>query len=50
MHQLEPHQFPIFERAVQQYVEHGVLSQDVFAALSAEDRLAAFEEASRRAN
>jgi len=50
MHHLEPNTFPMFERAVQQYREHGYLSQDVFGALSAEDRHAAYEEANRRAD
>lgn len=45
---MEANTFPMFEKAVQQYREHGHLSQDVFASLSAEDRIAAFEEASRR--
>lgn len=48
MEAMEPERFPIFERAVQQYREHGHLSQDVFGALSADERLAAFEEAARR--
>ena len=48
MHTIEPQNFPMFERAVEQYHTRGFLSQDVFGSLSAEDRLAAFEEASRR--
>lgn len=45
---MEANTFPMFEKAVQQYREHGHLSQDVFASLSVEDRIAAFEEANRR--
>lgn len=47
---MEANTFPMFEKAVQQYREHGYLSQDVFGSLSAEDRSAAYEEANRRAD